>query len=370
MDKIKILYLIDTITGPQAGTEKHILEVLKHIDKEKFEIHLGLLQTSQWLKENVLDVPHIILNFRGYWHPSFLRQIVKLVNYIRREQFQIVQCFFLEGNVVGVLSAKIARVPHILAARRNLGYWNSPFRIYWLRLLKYFTSGYVANCQAVKEYVRTAEKVLPDKIQVLYNGVDLNYYNAPQSKGGGRIFPPDKIIVGLVANLKKIKGIQYFLEASRLVSVKRKDLQFVIIGGGYEEERFKKMASRLGLEKTVCFLGIKEDIRPYLHSFDMAVNSSLTEGFSNSILEYLATGLPVIATKVGGNSELVEDGVNGFLVPPADSQALTDKILVLAENQELRNRFGQKGRKRAEEKFSLTRQMARLEEFYSDLVRS
>jgi glycosyltransferase involved in cell wall biosynthesis len=368
MGKIKILYLIDTITGPQGGTEKHILEVFEHIDKKKFEIHLGFLQTSPWLKENVLDSHYTILNFRGYWHPNFLRQLVRLVSYIRREQFQIVQCFFLEGNVVGVLAAKIAGIPHILAARRNLGYWNSSLRIFLLRWLKYFTTGYVANCQAVKDYVRITEKVLPDKIKVLYNGVDLNYYDISQGRGGDRIFPPDKIVVGLVANLKKIKGIQYFLEAGRLASVKRRDLLFVIIGGGYEEVRFKKMACQLGLEKTVCFLGIKEDIRPYLHSFHMAVNSSLTEGFSNSILEYLAAGLPVIATKVGGNSELVEDGVNGFLVPPADGRALADKILVLAENQEMRKRFGQQAREIAEEKFSLARQMARLEDFYSELV--
>jgi len=369
MDKIKILYVVDTIVGPSGGTEKHILELIRRLDRGKFQIYLGCLQPSQWLKDNPPTCPQIMLNFKGYFRPNLLGQIFKMAKFIRKEKIQIVQSFFLEGNVIGVLAAKLAGVPHILVARRNLGYWNTPLRILVLRFLRHLTTGYVANCQAVKNYVITVEKVPAEKIKVIYNGIDPQFFQDCPADSFKKIFPADKLVIGIVANLKEIKGIQYFLEAAKIASEKRKDLLFAIIGGGYAEERFRNMARQLGLEDTVRFLGIREDLRPFLQTFDVAVNSSLTEGLSNSILEYMAACLPIIATKVGGNPELVEEGVTGLLVPPADSQALAEKILFLAENENLRKRLGHNARKKVQEKFSLSRQERELEDFYSSLVK-
>lgn len=268
------------------------------------------------------------------------------------------------------MAAALARVPHRIASRRNLGYWTTPARIKIYRLLSPLTTCYLTNCNAVKEYVVSSEKVPEEKVKVIYNSVDTERFGSVWAKKSLNVFPKDKPVVGMVANLKQIKGIKYFLEAAQLLSIKNQDLLFVIIGGEYDEEYYRNMANQLGIKDTVLFLGIKEDVSTYLGSFSIAVNASLTEGLSNSVLEYMAAGLAIVGTAVGGNPELIEDGVTGFLVPPADSQALADKIWLLLGDQALRERVSQNARQKAERLFSRERQISELEKLYLSLVRN
>ena len=160
------------------------------------------------------------------------------------------------------------------------------------------------------------------------------------------------------------------MQAAKLISQKRGDVIFVVIGGEYEEEYYHKMRAELGLKEVVQFLGIKADVRDYLNAFDLAVNSSLTEGFSNSILEYMACGLPVVATDVGGNPEAVIDGQSGIIVPAGDSERLARAMETLLNDGQMRKRMGEKGRQRIVDNFSQSKMISEMEKLYLDLARA
>jgi len=367
--KIRILFLIDTISGPNGGTEKHVLELIDHLDQTKFQVYLGCLYQSQWLKDHAPACPQITLNFKGYWHPNFIWQVIKLVRFLKKENVQILQTFFLEANIIGMISTKFAKVPWTIASRRNIGHRNTPFKTQVLKFLSSATTAYLANCQKVKQVVIDQERVDPQKVRVIYNGVDPDRFSPGHSSTRAKLgLPEGKLIVGMVANLKKIKGIDFFLEAAGKITRKRRDVLFVIIGGEYEEEYYLNLRDNMGLKETVLFLGIKKDIEDYLRAFDVAINSSLTEGFSNSILEYMASGLAVVATDVGGNAEAVVDGQTGLIVPAADSEKLAEAIQNLLADKKLRRDMGEKGREKILANFTQEKMIRELEEFYLGLA--
>ncbi len=369
MEKIKIFYLVDTISGPNGGTERQILELINSLNPDRFQMTLGCLFNSPWLKRNLPPGPVLMLNFKGYWHPNFLWNFFKLVKFIKTEKVQILQTFFLEANIIGVLAGRIAGVPYIIASRRNSRYLYNQIRAIILKVLRGSTHLYLANSQSLAEFVVQHEKVSAEKVRVIYNGVDTSKFSpAGEDRKSNLGFPAAKRIVGVVANLKKIKGIDCFIEAARTLSAKRNDFLFIIIGGEYDEEKYKQKIERLNLSNLVWIMGVKENIQDYLKCFEIGVNASLTEGFSNSVLEYMAAGLPVVATRVGGNSEQVVDGQTGFLVESENAQQLADKINLLLENAPLRKELGLAGRKRIENLFSKQKFLSNIEAFYEEII--
>ncbi|OGP76169.1 MAG: hypothetical protein A2V86_14555 [Deltaproteobacteria bacterium RBG_16_49_23] len=370
-DKIKLFLLIDTISGPNGGTEKHVLQLIRLLNPDRFQVYFGSLYTSKWLEENPPACWKLILNFKGYRHPNFLSQFIKLARFLRRERIKIIQTFFLESNIIGVLAGRLAGVPVKTASRRNLGHRYTPFRTMFLRTFKKLTTCYIANCDKVRQFFIKNENINPRKIKVIYNGVDQAYFRPGNKVTRAQLgIPGDKLVIGMVANLKKIKGIDFFMQAAKLISQKRGDVIFVVIGGEYEEEYYHKMRAELGLKEVVQFLGIKADVRDYLNAFDLAVNSSLTEGFSNSILEYMACGLPVVATDVGGNPEAVIDGQSGIIVPAGDSERLARAMETLLNDGQMRKRMGEKGRQRIVDNFSQSKMISEMEKLYLDLARA
>jgi len=370
-DKIRLFILIDTISGPNGGTEKHVLELIRLLNPDRFQVYLGSLYTSQWLQENPPACSGLTLNFKGYRHPNFLSQFIKLARFLRRERINIIQTFFLESNIIGVLAGRLAGVPVRIASRRNLGHRYTLFRTILLRAFRRLTTCYAANCDKVRRFFIKTENIDPHQIRVIYNGVDQDYFRPGNKVSGAQLgIPEDKLVIGMVANLKKIKGIDFFMQAAKLISQKRGDVIFVVIGGEYEEEHYLRMRNELGLKQVVQFLGIKADVRDYLNAFDLAVNSSLTEGFSNSILEYMACGLPVVATDVGGNPEAVVDGQTGIIVPAGDSERLARAMETLLNDVQMRKRMGEKGRQRIVNNFSQSKMLAEMEKLYLDLARA
>jgi glycosyltransferase involved in cell wall biosynthesis len=365
-DKLRMLLLIDTISGPNGGTEKHVLDLINHLDRSRFEVYLGCLFQSNWLSKNPPDCTQFTLNFKGYWHPMFIRQLLKLIRFLRREKIRLLYGFFPEANLIGALTARLGGVPYFMVARRNIGHRNTPIRGAILRLLRPMTDIYVANCQAVKLSVMEQERVPETKIRVVYNGVDASKFKP--NHGKARVgLPEDRLIVGMVANLKKIKGIDYLLQAAKIMANKRTEVSFIIIGGEYEERRYLNLRDEMKLEDRCSFLGIKEEIVDYLNAFDVAVNASLVEGFSNSILEYMACGLPVVATEVGGSAEAVVDGQTGLLVPAADSESLAAAMEKLLDEQSLRRQMGEKGRQRVIQNFTREKMIQELQNLFLEL---
>jgi len=173
----------------------------------------------------------------------------------------------------------------------------------------------------------------------------------------------------MIANFNfEIKGHRYFMEAAKSVLEKVPDVEFLLIGDGPLRSKYEEMARSLGVEKKVCFLGRRNDIPSILSVLSVSVLSSISEGLSNVVLESMAAGRPVVATRVGGNPELVINGTTGYLVPPADSEALTEAVVALLKNPAKARSMGVAGKKLVEEKFTVEAMVKGYENLYQSLM--
>jgi glycosyltransferase involved in cell wall biosynthesis len=230
----------------------------------------------------------------------------------------------------------------------------------------------LAICKEIRE-VAIEGGVDPSRIQVVYSGLDL--FSNVEHVSGGLIrqrygLHSGHLIIGVVANLFPRKGYEYLLEALADVRKIIPNVHCVIVGKGDEGYRTQLMnlVHERDLHSVVTFAGFQPNVLEYLADFDVVVLPSILEGFGIVLLESMAMGKPVIASRVGGIPEAVEDGVTGILVPPANSSKLADALVVLLENSALRQSMGEAGRKRVESFFSLERTINEIECVYNHIL--
>jgi len=368
---IRLLFLIDEMQG-EAGTEKQIVNLIRRLPPDKYKLYLACFVVSDWLRS--LDLPCRIydLNAPSFWLASAHTNILRFTQFLRREQIDIIQTFFRAAHLVGSISGFLAGVPRIITSRRNFGHALTTRRKWTMKVINRFAHRILANSFSVKRRTVELEGAIPRQIEVIYNGVNLAPF---------RTSPPadylckadlgiteDQPIVGIVANLRPVKGVRYFIEAAKIVSKSYPWAQFVVLGYGELIDELKQQAAQLGISGKVHFLGCLPQVIDHLRLFDVAVLSSLSEGFSNAILEYMAAGLPVVATDVGSNWEAIEDGVTGFLARAQDPGDIADKIIDLLSNPERRKKMGLAGRERVERDFSIERMVERHDEYYHHVL--
>jgi glycosyltransferase involved in cell wall biosynthesis len=228
---------------------------------------------------------------------------------------------------------------------------------------------------AVSEHVRRGiiKRVGVDPVDVttIVNGIDVTRF----SGGGARTrcreefgVPDGSRLIGVVARLTPEKDHATLLEAFAIVSAQRSDVVLAIVGDGPTLAEAKETARRLGIEGLVRFTGSRLDVPDILSAFDLFAMSSKEEGLGITLIEAMAAGLPVVATAAGGIPEIVQDGVTGFIVPPGDSQGLADALLRGLSDDARGREMGEAGRRRAVERFSLTRMIGDYEKVYAELA--
>lgn len=373
--KLRILFLIDEIEGiTEGGTERQILQLIQLARRLDYEPRLAILRGSEWLGEERAGCPVYLAGARSLVRLSGWRACRELALWMRREQITVVQTFFMESNIVGPLLARLAGVPIVIGSRRNLNQWQErprwmrPFFRQFQRLANLPTDCIVGNSQVVTEAMTRVEGVAAHKMRIAYNGIDLkNFSGVEHQRVRARRMlgvADDRILVGNISCMRLVKGLDQFVEAARIVLKRDPSLQFMIVGDGVERRAITERIRRHGLEEQIHLAGAQENVLPYLAAMDIGVLSSLAEGFSNSLLEYMASGLATVATDVGGNREAL--GETGILVPAGDPAALAEAILEL-RSPELRQQLGQAARRRVEQ-FSLEQAERRMEEIYSELL--
>jgi len=232
----------------------------------------------------------------------------------------------------------------------------------------------IANADAVRDQL-ISEGVSADKIVTIYNGLDLRRVRqAPDSrrtdvlKGFG-LPDGDHQLVTIVANLRhRVKNHAMFLRAARIISQNVPGARFVIAGDGDLIDDLREMAAELDLSDKAFFIGRCKSIGELLAVSSVCVLSSTAEGFSNSILEYMAAARPVVATDVGGASEAVVDGRTGYLVRSDDDDAMAVRIIDLLNHPALAREMGERGRQIVEQKFSCETQVTRTHQLYDRLL--
>lgn len=328
-------------------------------------------------------VPVIIANGR-FWggRGISLRTMMRLTHALchlftimLRDRPPIVHFFLPQAYLLGAPVAVIARMPIRVMSRRSLNHYQRayPKLIASLeRRLHSTMAAVLGNSLSVSRELAD-EGVPEDKLVTIYNGIDLRRFEHAKPKGEVRHslnLASETLVLVVVANLIPYKGHRDLIEAMALAKPRMPgNWQVLVVGrdDGIGQD-LRRRASELAIDAHISFLGSRSDVPDLLSACDIALSCSHEEGFSNAILEAMASGLPTIVTRVGGNPEAVIDGVTGLVVPPHDPSALAEAIVRLGNDHELRMRYGRAGKDRIEREFSLDRCVERHEALYLALL--
>lgn len=370
--KTRLTYIIDFLDTNLAGTENQLIKMINGVDKDRFEVELILFRDHPWFQANkgTLDCSKQIFPIANFKSLATYANILKLANYLRSSKPDIVHTFFPVGNIIGVLASRMAGVKVILSSRRDYGEWMSPRYLFFTKQANRFVTKIVANSKAVASLTREKEGAPLDKLAVIYNGIDLSVFNSLDNKSGLKKklnIPEGNFVVGIVANFRPMKHHHTFIMAAHEVLKKRTDVTFILIGKGKLKEEMERLALELKIEKNVLFLG-SQPVLPYLPILDVGVNCSEGEGLSNAIMEYMCAGVPCIVAEAGGNTDLIENGANGYTFALDDYMALSSQLLRLFDDKRARERFVAAARKKIEDEMSLGVILSKYEDFYMGLV--
>jgi glycosyltransferase involved in cell wall biosynthesis len=369
----KVFFLVDSLNV--GGTETQAVELALRLPVSEYEIMMGCLRAQGPLLEKLRGSAVSVREFHpsgGLDSAAGLYELIRLARYLRREKFDVVHTHDLWSNLMGVPAARLAGVPAIVSSRRDLAHfdWYQGKRRHWLRRIQNLSGVVLANATPIRDALISEDGFAPGKLRVIHNGVDTQKFQRAQ-RDRARFFPDvgNEILVVLVGNMHSdVKGHPWLIAAAPTVVREFPEVRFVFAGDGESRPTFAAQVAQLGLEGKFKFLGRRSDIPEILASCDLAVLPSRAEGLPNAVLEYMAAGLPTIASRVGGMAELVQDGVTGLLVPAEDADALAGALLQFLRDPERARQIANNGQRFAVENFSFERLIREIDELYAELL--
>lgn len=360
-----------------GGTERQFVYLAKGLDKSRFDIRIGCLsKRGEFLKDiEAMNLPVAEYPIRSLYSPRMLQRQWRFARDLRRQNIRLVHAYGFYPNVFSVPAARLAGCITI-ASVRDTGVFTSQIKLKTLsqRTACRLADRVVANSSAVRNWL-VSLGVDQNHIDVIPNGIAVNERLTRPRDFGIRHelgIDPKVPVIAVISRLNPGKGIEYLLKAAVIVREQFPEARFLVVGGSYYDPAYKPslefLARKLNVADRVLFTGERNDIQQLLQEMNISVLPSLSEGLSNSLLESMAAGLPVVATSVGGNPEIVQDGKTGFLVPARDERALSDAILRVLKEPELGKRFGQAGYERVSRYFSLAATVRKTEDLYTRLL--
>jgi glycosyltransferase involved in cell wall biosynthesis len=319
-----------------------------------------------WRRASAAGVPLVPVATRSELNPA---AITRLAAAILRQRIELVNAHAAHAHSLGLAAAALTGRPFVLTRRVSFRPRdNTGSR------LKY-TSSAVTRIIAVSRAIRdvlVAYGIDPARIEVVYSGTDPSPFERADGRAVRReLGLPDGVrVIGKLANrYHSWKGHDTFVEAARMVAAGRGDVMFVAAGERTDDERMRALVRAAGLEDRFFMTGRRTDVPDVLKAFDISVNASRAgEGLSGAIRESMAAGVPVVAGDVGGNGELVEDGVTGRLVSPGDPDALASALLGLLDDPDEARRLGAAGRELVRRDFTIDRMVDATLSVYGDLL--
>jgi L-malate glycosyltransferase len=358
-----------------GGTETQAVELARRLDPTRYQVTMGCLRKEGPLLSRLEATPVRVVHFDvggGIDSPSGLRGVLRLAVFLRKERFEIMHAHDLWSNLVGMIAATLARVPVTITSQRDLSHdaWYGTYRRRFLRFVQRRSSMVLTNAKAIRDGLIAHDHLPEKKVCVVYNGVDLDgFRNAIPNRES--LFPNSRgrKLAVLVGNMNSdVKGHTVLITAAADMVKLHPEVQFVLVGDGPKRKDFEAQVEASGLKPNFLFLGRRNDVPQILASCDIAVLPSLAEGLPNAVLEYLAAGLPVVASALGGNLEVIQDGVTGLLVPPQDPQALATALIRLVSDEPFAAKLARSGREHVASNFSFERLVSEVDKLYTQLL--
>jgi glycosyltransferase involved in cell wall biosynthesis len=351
-----------------GGTEKQLLELVSRLDRKRWEPSIVCLSVDPTVAQ---QFEHMKCSVKLISRKRLGRAKAGrcLFQFLRTVRPSIVQPFAYAWYLA-IPAARLASVPWVVVAERTIPPWKGRFHILGDRLLLQWADRAIVNSDRVLEDLVKVHRMPEPRCRVVYNGIDLRAFDAVAGQGSGSDYrlKAEGPIICAVANTKEDKQLDVLIEAFAIVHTEFEHARLWIVGDGELRGELEQLAANLRLHKHVAFLGIRSDVPAILRQATIGVNSSRIEGLCNAVIEYMAAGIPVVATNVGGNSELVVHGKTGLLVPPSDPVAMAEAVLRILRDADTAFSFGQAGRRRVEEHFTMERMVIETERVYEELL--
>ncbi len=358
MERYRRFRILELIRRAEGGMKKHYISLVKGLKIRGLEV-VALCNFGEGDMEDLRETGIDLIPFplEGELNPAKdLAAIAKVVDIIRNKDIDVVHCHGFKAGFIGRIAGWITGRPCLYTVHNFLpssaGRIKKNVAIGLEKILAKKTHAIITVSRALQSYERKMLNIPENKIKVIYNGIDLPKLQEKQldiRKEWG--ISSNDILVGTVARLIPSKGIDFLIRAVPKVLEKHSNVKFMIVGDGPEDGKLKKLAKEINCENYIIFTGYIEYVWYCYRAFDIFVLPSLSEGLGIAVLEAMVSGKPVIASNTGGIPEIIEHGVNGYLVEPGDSWQIAEAILKLLSSPEERKRYGEAGYQTVVEKF-------------------
>lgn len=374
-NKYNIVYMIDSLGW--GGAERLMIPILSNIDKQRFNTRVCVLQekdgnpVANELRDMGVTVDTLLVR-----RLRDLTAIPRIMKYLHEVKANLLHAQLEFATILGGIASQRLNIPATVTLhtipenekglKANIHLTLENF------ILRNFIDCVISVSEETQRFYLRAAKLSKKKSCVIYNGIDVHKYSAVFPKRSQVLsqfdIPSHAVVLTTVAVLRQPKGIQYMIRAMPALISVNPQIYYLIVGGGEYFEALRHEVKKLGVEKNVKFAGARKDIPSILSVSDLFILPTLAEALPTVLAEAMAAGLPVLASRVGGVPEMIQDGVNGKLVEPANPEILEAACLEMLQDKQLLHQMGKAGKQIAQEKFDIKLQTQRLQNLYIQLI--
>jgi len=379
MQRINLLYVITELE--LGGAQKQLLSLINHLDQDKFRPFLftakdgflipeaqalnGLtLKKSRCLERQINPIKDLLALIEIYW-------------FIKRNNIEIVHTHSSKAGILGRLAARLAKVGVIIHTVHGWSFNDYQTRVerlffIWLERLsarfsdKLVVVSYYDRQKGLDNHIGKENKYRFIRYGVDYTEFNIKDQNIREELG----INPKDLAVGMIACFKPQKSPRDFIRLAFLTKRILPDARFLLVGDGALRKKIEKLIHKFNLEKQIILAGWRKDIPRILSAIDVFVLTSLWEGLPISVLEAMASSKPVITTHTGGVAEIIIEGESGFMVPPGDTNKMSEKLAILLKDKNLRTQMGQNAKDSLDSNFTITNMIRSNENLYEELIKA
>lgn len=356
-----------------GGSERQLTEIAKALDRSRFQPHVGCFRSAGFRGEELQEAGVAVARFpvTSFRSPSLVAGALEMGRYVRRHGIRLVHTFDTPSTLFGVPVARAWGVPVVLSSQRAYRQLMPGVSQHGLRITDQLVDAVVVNCKAIEQHLVEDEKVSSSLVRLCYNGIDTECFRRFATPRPA-LLSDASFVIGVICALRPEKGLPTLLKAFAGINDHTKtatcNLKLLIVGSGPELDRLQAQSRALSIASDCIFEPATSRVPEWLQAIDIFVLPSLSEAFSNSLMEAMACSCCAVASRVGGNPELVREGETGLLFTPGDSADLARKLELLLEQPSLRKQMAGGAARLIREKFALDTSVRRMMQIYSTML--